>query len=85
MFPLTRADRIIRGMSFDLTLTDDEHGALVRLLRKAIDEERFPFAPRWGPDQSHFGEARTAGAETASTRALATRHGTVAGQGRRKR
>jgi hypothetical protein len=29
-----------------LELTDEEHRALVRLLRPSIDEDRFPLAPR---------------------------------------
>ena len=32
-----------------LDLTDDEAAALVRLLRRAIDEARFPLAPRHAP------------------------------------
>jgi hypothetical protein len=29
-----------------LDLTDDEHSALVRLVRSAIDEARYPLSPR---------------------------------------
>jgi hypothetical protein len=32
-----------------LELTDEEHRALVRLLRPSIDEDRFPLAPRHAP------------------------------------
>ncbi|MBV8122200.1 MAG: hypothetical protein JO081_19945 [Alphaproteobacteria bacterium] len=32
-----------------LELTDDEHRELVRLLRRSIDEDRFPLAPRHAP------------------------------------
>jgi hypothetical protein len=32
-----------------LELTDEEHRALVRLLRRSIDEDRFPLAPRHAP------------------------------------
>ena len=32
-----------------LELTDEEHRALVRLLRRSIDEDRFPLAPRPAP------------------------------------
>lgn len=36
-------------MPFDLTLTDEEHAALVRAVRKILDEDRFPLAPRLDP------------------------------------
>jgi hypothetical protein len=32
-----------------IELTDEEHRALVRLLRRSIDEDRFPLAPRHAP------------------------------------
>jgi hypothetical protein len=32
-----------------LELTDQEQQALVRLLRRSIDEDRFPLAPRHAP------------------------------------
>jgi hypothetical protein len=32
-----------------LDLTDDETAALVRLLRHAIDEDRYPLSPRLAP------------------------------------
>jgi hypothetical protein len=32
-----------------LELTDQEHRALVRPLRRSIDEDRFPLAPRHAP------------------------------------
>ena len=32
-----------------IELTDEEHRALVRLLRRSIDEDRFPLAPRRAP------------------------------------
>jgi hypothetical protein len=32
-----------------LELTDEEHRALVRLLRRSIDDDRFPLAPRHAP------------------------------------
>jgi hypothetical protein len=40
-----------RAISPEMTLelTDEEHRALVRLLRRSIDEDRFPLAPRHAP------------------------------------
>jgi hypothetical protein len=40
--------RVNRSISQDMTLelTDAEHQALVRLLRRSIDEDSFPSAPR---------------------------------------
>jgi hypothetical protein len=32
-----------------IELTDEEHRALVRLLRRSIDKDRFPLAPRHAP------------------------------------
>ena len=42
---------IERTISSEMTLelTDAEHQALVRLLRRSIDEDRFPLAPRHAP------------------------------------
>ena len=32
-----------------LDLTDEEHTVLLRLVKHAIDEDRFPYAPRLDP------------------------------------
>lgn len=44
--------------TFDLT--DDETIALTRLVRRAIDEDRFPLSPRLDPLKSIFCSWRTA-------------------------
>ena len=36
-------------MPFDLTLSDEEHAVLVRAVRKVLEEDRFPLAPRLDP------------------------------------
>jgi hypothetical protein len=46
-FPALVKQTISREMT--LELTDEEHRALVRLLRRSIDEDRFPLAPRHAP------------------------------------
>lgn len=67
-----------------LDLTDEEHAALVRLLRRAIDEDRFPYAPAIGSDQSHPRQARSAGTETGTAAGAAAGDGPTRGQGRRR-
>lgn len=44
---ITKAAPISGSMTLDLT--DEEHAALVRVLQRLIDEDRFPLAPRWAP------------------------------------
>lgn len=64
-----------------LDLTDDEHAALVRHIRKALDDDRFPLAPRPRPAESDLSEARPAGAEAGISAASAPRRRAVARPG----
>lgn len=42
-------DRLDRAAVMILELTDDELEALTRLLRRTLDNDRFPLAPSLGP------------------------------------
>jgi hypothetical protein len=46
-----------------LELTDEEHRALVRLLRRSIDDDRFPLAPRHMPIRAILAKLGPAGSE----------------------
>jgi hypothetical protein len=46
-----------------LDLTDEEQAALIELLRRAIDEARYPLSPRLDPAEGHSREIGTTGAE----------------------
>jgi hypothetical protein len=60
-----------------LELTDKEHRAVVRLLRRSIDNDRFPLGPRHALDQGDPGQAGTAATKTGTSAAIAARLGTA--------
>jgi hypothetical protein len=63
----------------NLDLTDDEHAALVRLVKHALDTDRFPMSPRLYP---LWATPREAGA-AATPRAPVTTQGLRTAEGQR--
>jgi hypothetical protein len=67
---LARGDRDpISGAMQHLDLTDEEHAALLRLVRKALDTDRYPLSPRLYPLRSILEKLEPSapqGAETSS-------------------
>jgi hypothetical protein len=51
-----------------IDFSDDEHAAVTRAVRRAIDEDRFPHAPRQAPLRSALAKHAGVDAETARAR-----------------
>jgi hypothetical protein len=63
-----------------LDLTDDEKRALARLLRRAIDDDRYPVSPRLAPLEGDPGEAKSAATAVRTTAAVAGARRTICGR-----
>jgi hypothetical protein len=72
-------------MPFDLTLSDEEHAALVRAVRKILDEDRFPLAPRLDPLKAVLAKLDPPAPRTEPLPPLRPGMGPSRGQGRRRR
>ena len=63
------------GDNLTLALTAEEREALIGLLRRAIDEARYPYSRRYNPIKAILAQARPAGAGTRTVATAAARHG----------
>jgi hypothetical protein len=68
-----------------LELTDEEHRALVRLLKRSIDQDRFPFAPRHKPIKAILAKLEPPGPQPNPLPPRTPGIGPMHGQGRRRR
>ena len=60
--PLSRSANYIRAMPI-IDLTDDEHAAVAAAMRRAIEDDRFPHAPRLDPLRAALTARRSDGGE----------------------
>jgi hypothetical protein len=67
-----------------LELTDEEYLALVRLLRRSIDEDRFPLAPRHAPIKAILAKLEPPAPQPEPLPPLKAGMGPRVGRGRRR-
>jgi hypothetical protein len=68
-----------------LDLTDEEHAVLVRLVRKTLDEDRYPLAPRLDPLKSILAKLEPPPPRPEPLPPLRPRIAPSVGRGRRRR
>jgi hypothetical protein len=67
-----------------INLTDEEHAAVAKALRKLIDDDKFPLSPRLRPLKSALAKLRTSSAETCGAGASTGAEAVTAATGGRR-